>query len=105
MAETRRDRLVQRLKGVRFPRRTVRLRLTLLYGSLFLASTGVLLAITYFVVRNLTGDSFVTTKNGFVIGGASVGGGNSPALRNSWPCPMAWDTSHSRADRLRHRPS
>jgi signal transduction histidine kinase len=34
------------------PRRTVHLRLTLLYGSLFLASGAALLAITYVLVRN-----------------------------------------------------
>jgi signal transduction histidine kinase len=36
----------------RLPRRTVRLRLTLLYGALFLVSGVVLLAVTYFLVTN-----------------------------------------------------
>ncbi len=34
------------------PRRTIRLRLTALYGSVFLASSAALLTITYFVVRH-----------------------------------------------------
>ncbi len=37
------------------PRRTVRLRLTLLYGGLFLVSGAVLLMITYVLVRHATG--------------------------------------------------
>jgi signal transduction histidine kinase len=38
--------------ALRLPRRTVRLRLTLLYGGLFLVSGVVLLTITYFLVTN-----------------------------------------------------
>jgi signal transduction histidine kinase len=38
--------------ALRLPRRTVRLRLTLLYGGLFLASGVVLLAVTYLLVTN-----------------------------------------------------
>ena len=41
---------------VRVPRRTVRLRLTLLYGALFLASGAALLSLTYVLVRNASGD-------------------------------------------------
>jgi signal transduction histidine kinase len=40
----------------RLPAPTVRLRLTLLYGGLFLASGAVLLAITYLLVRHATGN-------------------------------------------------
>ncbi|MFD7561170.1 sensor histidine kinase [Streptomyces sp. NPDC059835] len=40
---------------MRFPGRSVRLRLTLLYGALFLASGTALLAITYLLVANQTG--------------------------------------------------
>src|SRR5260221_9666748 len=36
----------------RLPRRTVRLKLTLLYGALFLACGAALLAITYVLVEN-----------------------------------------------------
>ncbi|HWC85605.1 MAG TPA: ATP-binding protein [Solirubrobacteraceae bacterium] len=39
---------------MRGPRRTVRLKLTLLYGALFLVSGGILLTITNLVVRNAT---------------------------------------------------
>jgi signal transduction histidine kinase len=46
------------------PRRTVRLRLTLVYAALFLASGAVLLAITYVLVRHATGDVVVGTNSG-----------------------------------------
>lgn len=47
------------------PRRTVRLRLTLLYGSLFLASGVLLLGVTYFLVRHdITGTFVSKGKNG-----------------------------------------
>ncbi len=39
------------------PRRTVRLRLTLLYGGLFLATGALLMAITYALVERATGDN------------------------------------------------
>lgn len=41
------------------PRRTVRLRLTLLYGALFLASGALLLGITYVLVSHNTGNRFI----------------------------------------------
>src|SRR5262249_30096577 len=46
-----------------WPRNTIRLRLTALYGALFLVSSAVLLAITYFFVahRFNNGKLFVTT--------------------------------------------
>jgi signal transduction histidine kinase len=40
-----------RLRAPRFPRRTIRLRLTLFYSGLFLVSGAALLAITYLLVR------------------------------------------------------
>ena len=55
-------------------RGTVRLRLTLLYGGLFLASSAVLLAVTYVVVRNLTGGPYVAISNhGLTIAGVQFG--------------------------------
>lgn len=52
-------------QGARLTRRTVRLRLTLIYGGLFLLAGVALLAITYFLVRHDIGDNFVaTTKDG-----------------------------------------
>jgi signal transduction histidine kinase len=56
--------LLGRLAGplFRLPRHTIRLRLTLLYGALFLASGAVLLAITYILVaRQYTGKFFVVS--------------------------------------------
>jgi signal transduction histidine kinase len=59
-----RDLLVPRTP-LRLPRRTIRLRLTLLYASLFLVSGAGLLAITYVLVRGATGDVLVgTAPNG-----------------------------------------
>ncbi|RVX40727.1 signal transduction histidine kinase [Nonomuraea polychroma] len=52
-------RLASRLVRPRLPRRTVRLRMTLLYGSLFLVSGAVLLAITYGLVRHAVMGSVV----------------------------------------------
>jgi signal transduction histidine kinase len=46
------------------PRRTVRLRLTLVYAGLFLASGVGLLAITYVLVRHATGSVIIGTSNG-----------------------------------------
>jgi signal transduction histidine kinase len=50
----------------RLPRRTLRLRLTLVYGGLFLVSSALLLAIVYALVAHYTsGDSvFVATRTG-----------------------------------------
>jgi signal transduction histidine kinase len=65
------------------PRRTVRLRLTLLYGSLFLASGVALLAITYVLVED-TFPVFNQTSTG--LGGTSISGGFSgPGGRRSLP--------------------
>jgi signal transduction histidine kinase len=46
-------------RGFHLPRHTVRLRLTALYGSLFLISGAVLLTITYLLVRHSTGGSVI----------------------------------------------
>jgi signal transduction histidine kinase len=46
------------------PRRTVRLRLTMLYGGLFLLSGAALLAITYLLVVNATRGFIFTGQNG-----------------------------------------
>jgi signal transduction histidine kinase len=48
----------------RLPRPTVRLRLTLLYGALFLASGAAMLSVTYVLVRNETGSVFVRSTDG-----------------------------------------
>jgi len=56
----------------RLPRPTIRLRLTLLYGALFLASGAAVLSVTYVLVRNETGNVFVKSTNGTVGGVAYV---------------------------------
>jgi signal transduction histidine kinase len=69
------------------PRRTVRLRLTLVYAGLFLASGAVLLAITYVLVRQATGDVIVSTQSGgrsFVISSA-VARTQAGAAKNAKP--------------------
>ncbi|MFD4524163.1 sensor histidine kinase [Streptomyces sp. NPDC058470] len=48
-------RLTSRIARPHLPRRTVRLRMTMLYGALFLASGASLLAITYALVRHAVG--------------------------------------------------
>ncbi len=68
------------------PRHTVRLRLTLLYGGLFLASSAALLAITYVVVRNLTGGSYVAVSNhGLTVAGVRVVSGPPPGAAGAVP--------------------
>ena len=62
-------------QGVPMPRHTVRLRLTLLYGGLFLASSAALLAITYVVVHNLTGGAYVSISDqGLTVAGVEIAG-------------------------------
>jgi signal transduction histidine kinase len=58
----------------RLPRRTVRLRLTVLYGALFLISGAALLTMTYFFVAEATGNAFIAQgKNGITIAGFRIG--------------------------------
>ena len=59
------------------PRRTVRLRLTLLYGSLFLLSGAGLLAITYVFVSKATDNACVSPGKGASVCGFSSGSGLS----------------------------
>ena len=64
-------RFVERLGNaprLRLPRHSLRLRLTILYGSLFLASGAALLTIIYFLVRHQYTDNF------FIATGKSNGG-------------------------------
>jgi signal transduction histidine kinase len=80
--------------GWHLPRRTVRLKLTVLYGALFLVCGAVLLAVTYFLVANkLPAAASVTTHSksgaGAVTGQevcfmqTSGGGGSPPTLPTS----------------------
>ena len=68
-----RDRMMRLAKAKYLPRRTVRLRLTVLYGALFLASGAALLAITYFFVDASTTNAFIEhNKNGTTIAGLQI---------------------------------
>ena len=69
------------------PRRTVRLRLTLVYAGLFLASGAGLLAITYVLVRNATGEVLVGTNSDSrsVVIGQSLGKTQVPGVKNASP--------------------
>jgi signal transduction histidine kinase len=61
------------------PARTIRLRLTLVYGSLFLLSGAALLTITYFLVRHEYADNFfISSGNGRIAKVLVTQGGVSP---------------------------
>jgi signal transduction histidine kinase len=69
-----RDRTLRLAKATHLPRRTIRLRLTLLYGALFLVSGAALLGITYFFVNASTGNAFIVhSNNGTTIAGYQIG--------------------------------
>jgi signal transduction histidine kinase len=73
-------RLTTRWLRARLPARTIRLRLTLVYGVLFLCSGAALLAITFLLVRHeYTGNFFISSGKQAVIAveSRSVGGGLS----------------------------
>jgi len=66
-------RLVARWLGTQLPPATIRLRLTALYGVLFLASGAALLAITYVLVAHQYSDSFfISNGKGVVVGAVHV---------------------------------
>jgi signal transduction histidine kinase len=74
-----RHRLLALAGGRGLPRRTIRLRLTVIYGGLFLVSGAALLAVTYVLVLNATADSFCARGPGgryvsCLSGGGSPGG-------------------------------
>jgi signal transduction histidine kinase len=75
-----RTRLVPR-SALRLPSRTIRLRLTLLYGGLFLVSGAVLLAITYLLFRSAT-DVSLLIKNGKPTGQLTTPGALGHLLSN-----------------------
>jgi signal transduction histidine kinase len=52
------------LHRLHLPRRTVRFRLTVLYGGLFLLAGAALLAVTYFLVSHSTGNSLYLNSGG-----------------------------------------
>jgi signal transduction histidine kinase len=96
-----RDHLARRFLPL-LPRRTVRLRLTVIYAGLFLASGAVLLAITYVLVQQATGDVlFATEQNGskFVISRTREGlvrtGGGLEATKGTKPVYQGLRTNGS----------
>jgi hypothetical protein len=61
------SRLSRRLRA-RLPAPTIRLRLTLAYGGLFLCSASALLAITYVLVNHeYTGNFFISSGHSAVV--------------------------------------
>jgi signal transduction histidine kinase len=75
------DRLLRR--SLRWPRRTVRLRLTILFAMLFLASGAGLLTITYLLVSSATGEVVVGTNpdgSNFVIGKSAKTKASAPEI-------------------------
>ena len=60
-------------------RGSVRLRLTVLFGALFLAAGAALLAITYGLVSHAQNGIFVATTNGSLGGGAGSAASGGPA--------------------------
>ena len=68
------DRMTRLAKAPHLPRRTVRLRLAVLYSAVFLVSGAALLATTYFLVQTATGNAFIEhSNNGVTILGYQIG--------------------------------
>jgi Histidine kinase-, DNA gyrase B-, and HSP90-like ATPase len=89
-----RDRLTELALRPGLPRRTVRLRLTLLYGGLFLVSGAALLAITYALVAHNTSGFIFTQGNrtsaSVVVEGSGASGGereSKPQIQSNGPPP------------------
>jgi signal transduction histidine kinase len=74
---------------LRLPRQTIRLRLTLLYGALFLASGAALLTVTYLLVEHQ-----YTQKGAqlFITSGTGGGGGFSVGVQKSGVLPQIPDS-------------
>jgi signal transduction histidine kinase len=69
-----RDRMLKLARATHLPRRTVRLRLTALYGMLFLLSGAALLTTTYFLVDAATGNAFIVHgSDGLTFAGYQIG--------------------------------
>jgi signal transduction histidine kinase len=61
----------------RLPRNTIRLRLTLAYGGLFLASGAALLTLTYFLARSQYTNHFFISKAGVLVTQNDLNGGQT----------------------------
>jgi signal transduction histidine kinase len=80
-------------RNVRLPRYTVRLRLTLMYGCVFLVCGAGLLAITYVLVRNSkSSDLYFKGLKGGSVGAVTTAGGEGagpgPQTRGQLPEPL-----------------
>ena len=91
MSATRSTRLSRRFRA-RLPAPTIRLRLTLAYGGLFLCSAAALLAITYVLVNHkYTGSFFISSSRQGVVHFQSSGGvivNGKPGTISSFPVPV-----------------
>jgi signal transduction histidine kinase len=87
-----RDRMLRLAKAPHLPRHTVRLRLMLLYGALFLVSGAALLTITYFFLDAATGNAFIVhNTNGTTIAGFDIG--SAPPNTGVGPVSVQQNTS------------
>ena len=82
-------RVTSRWLRAHLPARTIRLRLTLVYGGLFLCSGATLLAITYVLVRHeYTGSFFISSGRQGVVTFQSAGGIFRKAGTTEFPVPI-----------------
>jgi signal transduction histidine kinase len=81
MASARSRRAFNGLMMPGLPRRTVRLRLTLLYGSLFLACGAAVLTITYLLVEHALAGNYTAQSGGGALGVAGTGSSQPPRGR------------------------
>jgi signal transduction histidine kinase len=93
-------RITQLAVGRHLPHRTVRRRLTLLYGGLFLLSGAALMAITYALLVNA---GFVFTLQQSTNGNVAVVGPAAPLVhRQSGALPFPGSTTHPSAQTMAH---
>ena len=86
-------RLTARWLRDRLPARTIRLRLTLVYGGLFLCSGATLLAFTYVLVRHqYTGSFFISSGRQGVFAVQRAGGGVVQVVRKGSAVPVGPNT-------------
>jgi len=93
-------RITQLAVGRHLPHRTVRRRLTLLYGGLFLLSGAALMAITYALLVNA---GFVFTLQQGATGNVAVVGPTAPLVHNQpGALPFPGSTTHPSAQTMAH---
>jgi signal transduction histidine kinase len=100
------EHLMARRPALRLPGHTLRLRLALLYGSLFLASGAALLTITYILVaRQYQGNFFITAGQSHSVGiGVAGQGGTFETQTGVPPDPQLLVTqAHARSSAALHQ--